>query len=415
MGQLRGLNALGLLGETACISSVSGGTWASLLYTFRSADIDINTFLGEVVENPGDLNWEPHDGVGNARDLSWLAPDSLGQVPGRLGIYTLLKTFIELRKKYQYPYCDLWIRAIGKLILEPFGLAEVDTDGNPTQYMGYTSEWIQNNPLKLNPGTLSESDFNAAPVDSLRPYLITNTSIFADQDTLLRYEISAVYQGIGNSVSVSGELFGGGYLDTYAFGSGNPEPPSGSQLKVQQMKTRACLADAAGLSSADFSVHLESLIKNADGDISNFGKDLSQSTLGNEAEAVTDLLQKDMAVAGLSSVKDVPGLGSDFSEFSKAISGLDALIPRFPYWPVGALEQGGTPEAQTYRFADGGSLEYTGIISLLQRSCPVSSPLSTVGTHFPKGMEFWSSTVRSRRFSATVRSRKGSLIKSTKT
>ena len=248
MGQMRGLHQLNLLNQNKikCISSVSGGTWASVLYAYRSADIDIETFLGQVVQDPHKLTWDDHSGENKGEILDYLDFNNLGMVPTRLGIYEVLKTMVQLYKEYKYPVSDLWIRTVGKLVLQPFGLANVDAQGNPSQYMGYTQQWTKENPINLNPDKLDIGDFDTVADDQLRPYLITNTSVFANPTTLIPFEISPIYAGILNTLNIEPHTFGGGYTDSYVFGSSKPVKLDHQQVSVQQMSTRAGLADAAG-------------------------------------------------------------------------------------------------------------------------------------------------------------------------
>jgi Patatin-like phospholipase len=142
MGQMRGLHQLQLLhrDKIKCISSVSGGTWASIIYAFRSPDIDIETFLGGVVSDPGELTWDAHSAENKAAILDYLDFNNLGMVPTRLSPELIIKTMIQLHDQYHYPVSDLWIHAIGKLVLAPFGLAQVDAEGNFLKYMGYTQQ-----------------------------------------------------------------------------------------------------------------------------------------------------------------------------------------------------------------------------------------------------------------------------------
>ena len=57
MGELRGLRSLGLLDQVSALSTVSGGSWAGVTFTYLPSDISDDEFLGGVVPNPGDLTW----------------------------------------------------------------------------------------------------------------------------------------------------------------------------------------------------------------------------------------------------------------------------------------------------------------------------------------------------------------------
>lgn len=345
LGQMRGLHHLKLLNrdKIKCISSVSGGTWASVLYAFRSADIDIDTFLGGVAIDPGKLTWGAHSAENKAEILDYLDFNNLGMVPTRLSPELIIKTMIQLHDQYHYPACDLWIHAIGKLVLAPFGLAQVDADGNFLKYMGYTQQWIEDNPVKLNPGQLNVEDFDAIPDDPLRPYLITNTSVFANPTTLLNFEISPIYQGVFNALQIDENLFGGGYLDTYAFGSTCPKKLTDYTVSVQPMKMRTSLAITAALSSAFYAVIVEDMILKAQGDVEK-----------------------------LDNMPALAFLRKEFNALSGVIGNIGDLAPKVPYWaphgPVGELSAT-NPDTRTVKFADGGNLENLGIMALLQRSC----------------------------------------------
>lgn len=258
---------------------------------------------------------------------------------------------IQLHDQYHCAISDLWIHTIGKLVLAPFGLAQFDDDGNFLKYMGYTQQWIEDNPVKLNPWQLSVADFDALPDDPLRPYLITNTAVFANPTTLLRFEISPIYHGAFNPLRIDGNVVGGGYLDTYAFGSNSPKKLPDETVFVQQTKMRATLATAAALSSAFYAVIVEDMILKAEGDV---GK-----------------------------LDNMPALGflsKEFNALSGAIDNIGDLAPKAPYWPIGELSAT-NPETRTMTFADGGNLENLGIMALLQRSC--TSIISFINTMNP--------------------------------
>jgi hypothetical protein len=203
----------------------------------------------------------------------------------------------------------------------------------------------------LNPGQLSVGDFEVVPDDPLRPYLITNTAVFANPTTLLRFEISPIYQRAFNALKIDGSLFGGGYLDTYAFGSASPAKLTDRTVSVQPMKKRASIATAAALSSAFYAVIIEDMILKAAGDV---GK--------------------------LDNMPALAFLRNEFNALSGIIGDIGDLAPTAPYWPVGELSAT-NPETRTVKFADGGNLENLGIMALLQRSC--TSIISFINTMDP--------------------------------
>ncbi|MCB1613801.1 MAG: hypothetical protein KDI60_18905, partial [Xanthomonadales bacterium] len=99
MGQLRALDHLGLMDQIFAISSVSGGTWANTLYTYLPATISDADFLGTPVLDPGQLTVTgslPYA-------LDQLSRNSLGRVPGNLGLLRDVAEILKLREEWGYP------------------------------------------------------------------------------------------------------------------------------------------------------------------------------------------------------------------------------------------------------------------------------------------------------------------------
>ena len=58
LGQMRALNELGLLEKAKAISSISGGSWATVPFSYLPPDISDKTFLGKFVDDPAKLTME---------------------------------------------------------------------------------------------------------------------------------------------------------------------------------------------------------------------------------------------------------------------------------------------------------------------------------------------------------------------
>jgi hypothetical protein len=149
MGALRALRYLGLLDKVTFISTVSGGRWAGAPYTYCPDVISDDTLLGPMVLDPSILTWDTTGNPTNA--LNVLNARAMGSLCTRVGITELLEQAIEL-------YADgvavegLWNRAIGRLVLEPFGLGDHLANGVPTMYFSYTTWWRDNIVRAVNPG-----------------------------------------------------------------------------------------------------------------------------------------------------------------------------------------------------------------------------------------------------------------------
>jgi hypothetical protein len=217
----------------------------------------------------------------------------------------------------------LWCRAVGALILEPFGLGDITQQGSPATYFSDTGEWL--NTMILDAGRnlgLSAVDFHLVQ-KSGRPHLVTNSTIFYPAGVHLRrpapgspglqpYPFEASSKGAGVPLSLRKDL-GGGSIDPFAFGGQAPTAaPVQDRIAVATPWLRFSLSDIAGASSSAF-------------------------------------------------------VGPLIQFFYAYYPWLEDIDPVYSYWPV--MTAGQVP-AQSYFLGDGGNLENTGIMALLRRKMP---------------------------------------------
>jgi len=316
MGQLRGLKYLNLLEDVFFISSVSGGTWASATYTYLPPQYDDDDFLGLVVVNPGNLtywNWNPQH---PEYALDYLSPNNLGRVPPTLGLFNDLNAILSLKDKYNYANNELWQGLVGTLILRRWGLWNPGSNGLPTQYYSFTPAYLgwkggildRNRQLKAN-------QFNC--VQRQRPLYVMNGCIVSNPTVegaqLLYFESTPVGLGVRNyfpGIGPGGRDIGGGLLEPFAMGSEWIKDISARDASVSVPSRPFSLSDMVSISSAAFA----------------------------------ETIQKEFPI-------------------------LDGLIPKYPYWPVKGRNLSKN-SVYPYEFADAGSLEDTGITSLLNRNLP---------------------------------------------
>lgn len=315
MGQMRGLKNLNLLDEVFFISSVSGGTWASASYTYLPPEFDEDDFLGLVVD-PGKLtfwNWNPQH---PEYALDYLSPNNLGNVPPALGVFDDLEAILKFKLYYGYDNNELWQGLVGNFILSRWNLWNPDENGQPKQYYTHTPAYLgwKGGILDRNK-QLKPDQFLC--VRRQRPFYVMNGSLVSNPTVkgsqLLYFESSTISLGVRNffpGIGPGGRDIGGGLLQPFAMGSQRLKDLPAQYASVSVPERPFSLADMVGISSAAF------------------------------AETV----QSNFPI-------------------------LDGLIPQYRYWPVK-----GQPSAKnsgyTYEFADGGSLEDTGITSLLARNVP---------------------------------------------
>lgn len=317
MGQMRALQALGLLDRLSYISSVSGGTWASSTFTWLPAQISDDDFLGPVTA-PQDIQTST---LGN------LPPNNLGQVPTQLSFTHILEDILKLKEHYKYPDHYLWQGIIGKYVLQPFGLWNQNFPGGFPDSFYSCDAAAAKAIVDRNPG-LAGSPFYL--VQRPRPTLIMNGCIVSnpgvDGSQLLPFESTQLDNGVRMTflgVGPEGRPIGGGMMESFAMGSAWQQDLPGGRAQTTVPSRPFSLSDMASISSAAFA-----------------------------------------------------------ETFQAKLPFLDPLDPQYQYWPI--ADRAST-QPFSYLFADGGSLENTGLASMLSRGVP--NVIVCVNSQTPLTME----------------------------
>jgi hypothetical protein len=321
MGQMRGLRSLGLLDDVFFISSVSGGTWASALYTYLPKSFDEDHFLGPVVA-PQNLS---------VFSIGDLPPHNLGSIPPGLSPERVLFALENLISK-GCAADSIWQGLVGELILKPFLLWQQGPNGYANRYYSLREALLKGTGgiLKRNP-RLKAGQFYT--VERKRPFLVMNGSLVSNSTVpgsqLLPFESTPLNLGVRSvfpSVGPQGQDVGGGLMEAFAMGSAWQKDLPDNHVDTTEPARPFSLCDIAGISSAAFA-----------------------------------------------------------ETFQAQYPDFDLLNPAYPYWPV--ANHGAAKNAAISReFADGGSLEDTGISALLVRRLPniiafvnSQTPLQKVG------------------------------------
>ena len=256
--------------------------------------------------------------------LNSLAQGCLGNAPTRLHWDSIIEVLFHLKSKYHYSNDDLWQGLIGERIFGLWNLWQVSGDGLPLYYYTDTAATVQNSITPNNPQIMA-SQFTLQQKPG-RPLLIMNSSIFSNQDMrgarLLPFESTPFGTGVRQTFPAIGpgeREIGGGLIQPFAMGSPTVDSVTGNLATVAPPRRPFSLVDMASISSAAF------------------------------AQTVQDKVPE-----------------------------VDCLVPRYPYWPVADPVQ---PQELLYWFADGGSLENSGICSRLARG--VAKIISLVNTQTP--------------------------------
>ena len=332
IGQMKGFQQLGLWEDIGYISAVSGGSWASTIFTYYrdGAKNDIE-LLGTIIPpnkiTLDTLNYMPKGFMGEVITKSLM--DDLFE---RLGSDLISHGILQ---KMDY----IWIDGVGHTYLKPFGLYDIE---NPKYFT--LNNKTRDGILSRNP-KLKASDFitvHKQKGDIKRPFLVVNSSLLGpnkylpirNPENLSVFNYTPLYIGSNNPIEVTDkELIsdktirfnvGGGFVEPFGFGSNllssqnrQLSRNTSNSLRVKLARKRFQVADATGTSSAAFGAIVSSNL------LLQFSSDI---------------------LLGYS---------------------LNHLIPEEEYWPIS--ENGVIENTERHRFTDGGNLENYGLITLLQR------------------------------------------------
>jgi hypothetical protein len=294
------------------ISSASGGSWASVPYTFLPENISGKSFLGGVVPNPSDLTWSVQYKENPDAALDYLPSFNLGEAAKDLGMIPMFKKALELIGTGLQP-SEAWPMMIGSLILEPFGLYKGDKSGQSELTFTWKEQTFKEDVEALNQGvpTLRRENFRTVERND-RPFLIVNSALVPNKGKvpLLPYEITPLSVGVPGFHAEFGpgeRDLGGGGISPFALGTVRAIPDSKNTAFATKPLRLFSLADMAGISSV----------------------------------APGEMMQ----------VK---------------LPELDSMLPTNMVWPVKNFNSFRNA-AWPYLFSDGGNLDNTAVIALLRR------------------------------------------------
>ncbi len=366
LGQLSALNRLAapnnsnetLLSQFQYISSVSGGTWASVVYTFLPPNVSDSDLL--ITPTP--------PGALTSAAMATMGSQCLGLVPQQFNVSAIADYLGVL---WKWGFFDplgpdlrnwFWIAGVGELILKPFGLYNAAYSSNapyllPDRFFSLSPDYIQQNITSENP-TLTPASFYTAKPN--RPTLIVNTNLiesFTEADSP-----QVPVQATARATGVPGEspdktIVGGGSVESFAFTSTLAGAGTSPQTAVVNVSRCYSLCDITGCSSAFFAELLLQYINVAIDDV--------------VAEVVRKFHLSTWA-AGLLKAALQLLIDSDAAK----------VVPQYNYWPIGQVSQ---PQNATRGFSDGGSFDNTGILGLLAQT-NANRIVAFINSETPLGM-----------------------------
>jgi len=365
LGQLSGLRSIknpndparSVLDSIPYVSSVSGGSWASVLYTFLPTTISDDEFLITVVQPDKLVKHAPS--LETAENVCYMAPNCLGNAPGRFNAEAIAHVVYTLFQWGLFWSSDKaswwWIAVVGELILKPFGLYDATYSQSvnyiqPSTFFSLSGKYVQDAITRNNPSLTPDQFY-----PSRRSYrLFVNFNVMQDYTVAATAQIPVQAMPTVTSVpgrSPDGSIVGGGSAESFGFtstlvGPGNPA----KQFAAVALLRRYSLCDIAGCSSAFY----------ADVLLDYIDKYLADQL---EGEIVTYLVKRGW------SKSIAQAIASAIISALKAFANDEAghTIPKYNFWPVNATQQNPPPNT-TYGFSDGGNFDNTGILGVLAQT-----------------------------------------------
>lgn len=312
MGSLRALHDMGVLGKAKYLSGVSGGGWATSVYTYvQSSEDELSdeAFLGTL--------WEPEDTT--FANLSVLDEHSVRYSPTRPfdtifaeeAAYAVVNPFEGLD--------EVWERAVHRTFLEPHGIER-------SSFFSWNSA-TRDETISRNP---SLADEKWLVPQRRRPYPILVTTVIgptkyqpqaADDFLFTQSEVTPLYAGVAYDYNATYKNRRSGLESTV---------PLGGLVEPIGYDSRGVVSSGLDPSSAQ-------------------GLLTVQAPPGREFTWARGASQSSLAPGAYLSMK-LPLIGR-------------AVIDQISYWPPSSLE----PAAQDVEIGDGGDSENSGIYPLLRR------------------------------------------------
>ena len=334
LGQLRALVEMGVLDKVRAISTVSGGSWATVPFIYLPDNISDDTFLGTYVDNPHDLHLGTplNNKKNDPTNLSNIPDGYMGQAVAADGIKwdDMAAEALKLLKNPKFPNNRIWNYLIAKHILAPFGLAGVTeeepvggkgpkTYGIDQNWFAYSKEEVpeiqQNNPDLVN---IPYFTYQQGEGRVKRPYHLCNTSMFITPN-------DATQASYGNALA-----------------------------------TVQCTAKATGIFANDIGIPDGSADQGGPRPV---GGGLVSSYAFNSAVTAAngDNVEVSVEEGQLFSLADITANSSAF--YATAIKQLSGMDPAYEYWP--AQDPDAEKASFLTKFADGGAIEDNGLCNLL--------------------------------------------------
>lgn len=359
-GQMLGLETLGLMQKARYLSSVSGGTWASSIYTFLPQHISDKELLGSYYP-PQNLSLSNEAGK---FDIGTFQSNyALGHAPQSMDLDIL----IEEAGKFLLEHCLssndykwLWGYLVSHHVLKPFGL----------QSQGKTP-WSSSKSFSLSSNYVNAHFPSTAPSklylinNPNRPFIVMNNNLmeFVGSNVIqLPNQVTAISGGVRGETPTQG-IVGGGSVESYGVSSQIEQDRATHSPVDIGIDQPYSLIDIASTSSAFFAQFIaQELVKQVQDDEKK--KHLTKRIRGGvHQETIEKLLNKLETDIEDEEEKILHSIESHLEQIVLGDSFISKIIPEYNYWSLGEPTTN-----RVIKYTDGGTLENLGILGMLAQS-----------------------------------------------
>ena len=378
LGQLLALetlqaNGASLLSQVSAISTVSGGGWIGIPFSYLPNTYTDAGFLGAYTP-PKSLS------------LSMLNKTPAGiaaEITHSFSVPAIALTALALHWNHGVPWNMVWQTVMGLTFLSPFGLFVPGPDDAPTALFSYDAASLATFVTGPNPSLAADPvALIAAPTHQRRPYHIGLTSLSVATATqtnlLVPVQSTPMVTGVlstppGVLTSINHLAVGGGGVSSFAFNS-SPTAIAAAIATVDQTRQWS-LTDIIGTSSAAFVEILLEHFNTLKTSPIQFAAELNlhkDEVIQKLSRLNTHIVDTAAWLEGLApstpAADAAPPVvnGPSMAQMMANMPAIEDLIPAYQYWsPTDPAVPNPVP---TTFFADGGNLENTGVASMLSYS-----------------------------------------------
>ncbi len=361
MGQLRGLQTLGLMDKIRYIASASGGTWSSSIFTYQKQFSDAD-MLGSGVIEPENIDISE---VG--QNIPQMAEIAVNRGNNKL-IGPLIDNLYELSQKTSLldGTTTLWQQGVVETYMKNFSLYKDETSMSDDYFT--LDEASKNDIIQRNSGAFTADSKNIMTAQKDRPYLIMSGCIAnvekGAKQAFTGLELTPIYCDtpyadnndqikLPNGYSF---LLGGNATDTFTYGGQATTLSNNNTISTQKPDVTMNITAAAGI-SGNFIGGLAAFMKKYIETLTQKNFDLSTLEKSDGEKTLEHQLLQNPELDGTAITKIL----SILKFIKNAVTN-----PRGELWSTINADRK-IPKSHSFPLVDGGCIDNYGIISLLRR------------------------------------------------